>query len=395
MKIITTLILIALTGFTSLQGQDYALFGYTKYMFSSTRYPGMQNRLNDHLVHSRINTRWYPGDALSAAMEIRFRAIAGDSPGDYPDFKGSIQSNYAFMDLDGFLWEEKNTLGYGEIDRLHVDYIHGNLQMTLGRQRIAWGTTLVWNLTDLFNPMSILDFDYEEKPGVDALRLQYFTGPVSRMELVFKPGKDMYETTIAALWSTNAFAYDFFLLSALRNHRWVLGGAWAGDVKGGGFRGEVTYSAPPSEGPGNSRAPLKGTNDPFQQEKDPVLSTSISADYTFSNSFYVHSEILHNSNGLTGNAGVFQSEALNAGLLSPARWSLFQEFAYDITPLIRSSLFTIYNPDDGSSITVPMLDWSVKTNWDVTLVAFLTNGKARSEYGGYGEGLFARVKFSF
>ena len=35
---------------------------------------------------------------------------------------------------------------------------------------------LVWNPNDLFNAFSFVDFDYEERPGSDALRIQKYTG---------------------------------------------------------------------------------------------------------------------------------------------------------------------------------------------------------------------------
>ena len=48
------------------------------------------------------------------------------------------------------------------LDRAWIDYTRGKLQLRLGRQRINWGTNLVWNPNDVFNTFSYFDFDYEE-----------------------------------------------------------------------------------------------------------------------------------------------------------------------------------------------------------------------------------------
>lgn len=102
------------------------------------------------------------------------------------------------------------------IDRLWLDFTHKNFQATLGRQRINWSQTFVWNPNDLFNTYSYFDFDYEEKPGSDAVRLQYFTSASSKAELLVKAGKDK-KVTAAALYRFNKWKYDFQGLAGIFN----------------------------------------------------------------------------------------------------------------------------------------------------------------------------------
>ena len=369
--------------------------GYIKYLFSSGKYPALNKRLTDHLIHARLNTRWYPAEPLIAALEIRFRGYYGGSVENIPDFSEQVKSKHPFARLDAFLWKKKKTVGYGEVDRLWLDYSTGNWEVTVGRQRIAWGTALVWNVIDLFNPQSILDFDYEEKPGADALRVQYYTGPVSRVEFSFKPDKSRKKSTVAGLWSLNAFEYDFFLLAGVRNNRWLGGGAWAGRIGSAGFRGEFLFNQPPDQNAPQQYPDLSDYGTSFFRYDKLVFSGVLSADYTFSNSFYVHSEVLYNSCGKIRNAGIFYDQALQIGLLSPARWSLFQKFAYDITPLLRGTLFGIFNPDDHSAVLLPYLTYSVATNLDFLALGFITSGTQHSEYGSFGSSLFVRLKYSY
>jgi len=49
-------------------------------------------------------------------------------------------------------------------DRFWLDYHQQGLDLRLGRQRINWGQTFVWNANDVFNSYSFFDFDYEERP---------------------------------------------------------------------------------------------------------------------------------------------------------------------------------------------------------------------------------------
>lgn len=377
------------------QMPSYELYGYAKYLFSSTEMPFLQNRLNDHLVHARINTRLYPTNSLIAALEVRLRGFYGESLEKMPGFKSQITNEYDDPKLDAVFWNQKKTFGYAQIDRLYLDYTFEKLQITLGRQRIAWGTSLVWNVIDLFNPMSILEFDYEERPGSDALRLQYYTGAISKFELAIKPGKNKYNTTAAGLWSINKFGYDFYAIAAFKNNRKMLGGAWAGNVRGAGFRGELLVSDPPNKSLSTKYPASIYFGQSFFESNKRVMSLVLSADYTFPSSLYLHTETLFNSNGKRKDAGLFSLDVLDAGMLSPARWSIFQEIAYDLHPLVRGTIFGIINPDDKSSVIMPSIAWSVITNLDLLVIGYYTFGDPLTEWGNWGNAVFVRLKYSF
>lgn len=391
--LIFLIILFYLTSFG--QADDYEVNGYAKYLFSSSRLAGDENRLNDHLLHARLNTRWSPTFSFYSVLETRLRGYYGDSVSEVPGFKDLIKNKYDLLDLDAVLLDKSDSYIYAEIDRLYFDYTTGKLEMTIGRQRIAWGTSLVWNITDLFNPKSVLDFDYEEMPGADALRLQYYTGAVSKAEFVIKPGENRYTRTIAGLWSINTAGYDIFFIGGLKNNRKIAGFSWAGDIRGAGFRGEITFSDPPKKGtPAEFMIPdLYGSS--ITEENRNSLSVVLSGDYTFENSFYIHTEMLYNNVGKTKNTGLFSYQAGDAGLLSPARWSVYHEFSYNITPLTRGTVFLIYNPSDRSSITVPLISHSLTESVDLMLIGFLSSGKRFTEYGDAGDSFFLRMRYSF
>jgi hypothetical protein len=126
-----------------------------------------------------------------------------------------------------------------------------------------------------------------------------------------------------------------------------------------------------------------------------MISASLSGDYTFPNTFYIHTEILYNNNGKTANTFLFLPEAYSLGMLTVAKWSIYQEFAYDITPLLRGTLFSIFNPNDKSIVVIPSFNYSVITNLDIFLIGMFFNGNQLTEFGEYGTTIYVRFKYSF
>ena len=371
------------------QSSLYEVSGFIESLTSAAKYPRINDRLFDQEFHGRLNSQWYPSSSLRGEADLRARFFYGESVEKIPYFLDQLKVKYPFVNLDAVLWNRKKTIGYLQIDRLWLDYTSGSLELTMGRQRIAWGTALVWNVIDLFNPKSVLDFDYEEKPGSDAFRLQYYTGAVSKVDVAAMPNKTFRGSTVAGLSSYNKFGYDFYAIGGMRNDRWVAGGAWAGSILKAGFRGEFLVSESPSakNNPSASAFAFWSNN--------PYLGAVLSADYTFPSSFYIHSEVLYYSNGKKNNAGLLQLAALEADMLSPARWSIYQEFSGDLNPLTKATIFAIFNPDDKSSIIVPMLTKSVSTNLDLLVIGLFATGNPNTEYNSYGSSAYIRLKYSF
>ncbi|MFC2103700.1 hypothetical protein ACFLSS_04645, partial [Bacteroidota bacterium] len=350
-RLILFLVIIPLLNLEAqLSSFDYN--GYAKYLFSSTKFAGSDDRYSDNLIHLRLNTKWYPTNEFTSALDLRFRAFYGESVQKLPNFSNLVKSKRDWVNLDCVIWDKNKTVGYLEVDRLWIDWVKGNFQATVGRQRIAWGTAWVWNPTDLFNPLDVLDFDYEELPGVDAVRMQYYTGAVTKIEGGYKPAKDKRDVIIAGLWSINLSDYDFNLIAGMRDNRWIAGGSWAGDILNAGFRGEIIISEAPDRN--NSSLLFRELGETsLSSFSKPMIAVALSGDYTFPNTFYIHTELLYNNSGKTKYTLLHSAEARELGMLTAARWAIYQEFAYEISPLLRGILFGIFNPNDKSYIIVP------------------------------------------
>lgn len=390
------LLIILFISISAIYPQElFSAQGYVKLLYSNSRIKSYHDEqtdilsLNDFTFHARGNFRVYPSENITFGSELRFRMINGESLEKISGYKESLIPNYGMIRIDKKIYDNKNNFAYFEIDRLWGDYQTGNFQATIGKQRIAWGTSWVWNITDLFNPLSYLDFDYEERPGTDALRLQYYTGAVTKIDFAFAPSKKFYYSTSAIQLSYNAFNYDFFFLTGIKNKKMIYGFSWVGDIYSAGFRGEALLAGKPIYK--NEFAVYQIT----EKELDKILFSSvISLDYTFPNSFYLHFEALYNNLGRRNNTQLFVNVSNHLGLLSPARLTLFQEIAYNLSPLSRGGVFILFNPYNSGYVLVPLYQLSLIENLDLYITAFF-GGKKNTEYELFNRMIFVRLKQSF
>ncbi len=370
----------------SAQLQKVTLNGYVKDLFMyyhpKTQIPGIEtNYLSTNIIHNRLNFKWFASNELTFAVEARNRMFFGQMIKEFPIYKTTIDIDNGYFNLSEVIASGNGWFVHSIIDRAWINYTKNKWAVTVGRQRINWGVNLVWNPNDIFNSFSYFDFDYEERPGTDAVKIQYYTGVTSSAELVYKIGRNEDETAVAGMYRFSKLNYDFQFLGGWVGKDYVIGGGWAGDIKGGGFRGEVSWFTPRQSDNGSEEA----------------LVASISGDYTFKNSLYLHTGILYTSNGTTGNAGgreIFDMN-LSAKMLSLGRYTIFGQASYPFTPLFSGGLSGMVNPCDGSTYVGPSLTYSLGNNLEAMLTGQLFSGKTGTEYGDYGYLLFARLKWAF
>ena len=369
------------------QERNYTFNGYVKDLFMFYKPDQQTEGLNidnfmTNTLHNRLNFKWYPTNKLTTVIEMRNRILFGNLVKEFPDYQSVIDVDNGYFDLSFVPVDGKNWFLHSMIDRAYLDWVSGNWQIRAGRQRINWGVNLVWNPNDVFNSFSYFDFDYEERPGTDAVRIQYYTGTTSSAELVYQLGENSNEMALAGLYRFSRWNYDFQFLSGWVGTDFVFGTGWAGDIEGAGFRGEITHFMPRKNKSGSESATV----------------ASVSADYTFPNSIYIHSSVLYNSHGKKGKAGgldPFFNNNLSAKYLSFAQYSIFGQCSYPITPLLSANISGIVNPNDGSWYFGPALTYSLLNNLELMCTGQLFFGDEGTEFGDIGQLLFTRLKWSF
>jgi len=376
---------------TMLSAQDetdkprkFTMKGYLKEM-ASFNYFG-DSLLLQNLVHSRLNFAWYANAEFTVYAEFRTRLITGDLVREIPNYSAYIDSNNDYFDLSVNLIDNKTALLNAMADRLFIQWIHNNWEIKAGRQRINWGVNLAWNPNDWFNAYSFFDFDYEERPGADALRISYYTGVASSVEVAAKMAKDVDHFVGASMWRLNKYDYDIQFLGGLVQGDAALGTGWAGNLGKAGFKGELTYFH-------------KVVNTQFNSAYNNMFLGAFSVDYAFPSSLYFNGSLMYNSQGSLHPDFGFELVALRPGTvrdLSPYTWSTFIQSAYQVTPLFYASLALIGYPGGDTFFVNPALTISVLQNLDVDLIGQLFYGEDQTgHFGSLLKAAYIRVKWSF
>ena len=377
------LILLALN-FSIINAQDksekYSVSGYISDM-QGAKFDSINKQWAiSNLIHNRLNFKYFPINGLSMALELRNRLSFEENEKANLSTKTEFRSDNGVLNLSKNIASGSSYVLNSTVDRLWVAYETGKFHATMGRQRINWGQTLVWNPNDIFNTYSFFDFDYIERPGSDALRFQYYNSEVSSTEVAVKLNKQKKITT-AALFKFNAFEYDFQLLGGILNSQdYAIGGGWSGAIKHIAFRGELSYFHPKEK----------------FSDTTGVFLASVSFDYTFGNSFMLLAEYLYNSSTPKLNSSFlsFYNAPQTVKNLSIAKHNVVIQANYPITPLLSSSLACMFLPGIKGIYIGPSISYSLSQNIDASFYYQAFNGYVADTHFRINM-LYLRLKASF
>jgi len=355
--------------------------GYVKYL-NTSQFRNLDAINNDNLLHNRLNLKVYLNEYFTTSLEIRNRVFWGNSLQLNPNYAQLVDINSQDIDLSAFLVEEPALLVLSKIDRLNINYQSDKWNITLGRQRINWGKNLVWNPNDLFNAYSFVDFDYEERPGTDALLIQYYISGSSSIETAINYTDSFHDNTFALKYNFNKYNYDFQILASKYIKDYMLGLGWEGSIKDVGFKGELSYFTP------------KDTTD----DSD-TLAASLSFDYYFKNGLSMTISGLYNSLGISNRENFeltqFTSLQLSAKQFMPNKTSFFIQLSKSITPAFTTSFSTIYATELNGVFMMPQLSYNLSQNWDFDTTAQIFYGKQNANFDNVGNSIFLRFRWSY
>ncbi len=362
--------------------RNWSFNGYLKDMQTVYIHKVDESWITNNLLHNRNNFKWNISKSFTFSLEERNRFYWGELTAISPQYANFIAYDNGLVNLSWNISEGKSYILNIAIDRLWLDYTRDNFQVTVGRQRVNWSQTFVWNPNDIFNTYSYFDFDYEEKPGSDAVRLQYFTSPSSKAEITVKADKDQ-KITAAGLYRFNKWRYDFQGLAGIYTQSdLVLGLGWAGQIAKGGFKGEMSWFQP-----------LKHFGDTTG-----VFLSSVEYDYTFINSINIRFEGFFNSN--SSNSSNILINQFNPSLLNAKNpflngFSVFSSISYPVTPLINLSVAGIYNPSNRMYFIIPTFTFSLMDNLDLSFISQTFQSYDPALAGSSQTSVYIRLKGSF
>ena len=231
-------------------------------------------------------------------------------------------------------------------DRLLVSAPLGeSAAATVGRQTISWATALIFTPADPFAPFDPADPFREYRAGVDALRIQGFTGPFTELELVLRPADTRGGTTMTALGriTTASGPWEVSAWAGVLHDEGAASAAATLTTAGTAFRGEMEIRWP-----------------------DDVLRLSIGADRNFpfaGRDLYVVLEYQRDGYGAADPDDyleVLLSDPYSRGELQViGRNETALQASWQASPLLTADLLTMWNMDDGSFLLSPAASYSL------------------------------------
>ena len=262
-------------------------------------------------------------------------------------------------------------------DRLGLGFSAGPIDITLGRQAISWATTLFLSPADPFAPFDPSDPFREYRGGVDAIRVQAFTGPFTEIEAVVRATEAAFGTATTALARAQT-----------STHGWALG-AWAGVLHD---EAAAAVFATGALGSTAVRTEVALREGPSGGAK---LRGAFGLDRFFTpggKNLYVLAEIQYDGFGARDRSKLFEitlSKPFTRGdMQALGRWTLAGRITYQIHPLVGLDALALMNGDDRSALLAPGLSWSATRAASVRFGAFTGLGASTilpddlgSEYG--------------
>ena len=345
-------------------------------------------RAPDLTLDLRLDTVWR-FSRWDLTTGTRFIALDGDSAAArHTLFAGgtaglllgipSPDEPHAWLHLTHTFSDTSSRLVFARFDRLSVGYTGDHLVLRLGRQALSWGGGLVFQVLDLFNPFPPTAIDTDTKPGTDMLSAQWLFPSGDDLQAVVVPRRPSPDRNPAADFSSVAFKWHHFagsteleLLAAGHYDRAIVGGGASGNLAGGVWRVNATYTARGSGG---------------------VVSFLANLDHSWvwgGRNAYGFVEVFRNGFGVTNLDRPLATlpasllDRLARGeLFSLGRHELATGLQLDWTPRLRLDPTVLLNLDDDSAMVL----FRARFNWfeNVDLDAGFQEplGPRGTEYGG-------------
>ncbi|MCD4655061.1 hypothetical protein K8T06_14135 [bacterium] len=264
--------------------------------------------------------------------------------------------------------------GFTDIDRLNIYWNTSRTALTVGRQAIGLSTCLYLTINDFFQPFAPEAIYREYKPGVDALKFQYYTGPLSEIDMIYVAG---YHDSDDLNWDESAMigrtvfsakGYEWNIMAGKLPRYWMVAGSLQGEIGRFGVRAEFNVD--------------------FREGN---LLAAGGIDYRFENSLHIFSEYLYCDN----RDMEYMDYQNHLALAATYQWH----------PLMISQIFGIANLDDESALFSAVLTYSLADEADFILGGYyavgsepcLVNGvpEIPTQYGAVPDSIYVELKFYF
>ncbi len=275
-----------------------------------------------------------------------------------------------WLDLGGTVRSDAHVLWRHRVDRLSLAATAGRFEFRAGRQPISWGTTLFLTPADPFAPFDPADPYREYRTGVDAVRVQYFPGAFSGIDVVVRPARTPVGRTLTALARARATVggWDLSAWGGVLHDRAAGAAGITRTVAGAALRGEISVRGRPDSGA--------------------AVRCAVGADRRWTvagRDLYAVLEYQHDGFGAARGAdlvAVAASAPYRRGEMQVlGRDVLAGQLSWQVHPLAKAELLVLGDLRDGSVLAAPAV--SVSASNDVALRGgiFVAAGRGADAFG--------------
>jgi len=244
-----------------------------------------------------------------------------------------------------------------QLDRAYLDLYFPRFDLTVGKQRISWGSSYIWAPLDAFNRINFIE-PKGEREGVNAVRAYIPLGTLSGASAVFAPESNFSESRKGLRISSNVSGVDVGLSFIASGKEWLSGVDLRGDMEIGWWCELVGLRRGDS---GSFKGVLGG-------------------DYTFDigNGLYVLSEYFHDGSGEPEKSRYEFSKLAERNTL--ARDYLFSLCTYPLNGNLAISASLTLNVNDGTGIFNPYVRYGIFQDVSWTFGAYIFFGPRGGEF---------------
>ncbi len=402
MKLITSILTIAAATFAQLP-EGMTIGGY---MENKTAAVISTNETFTDLAKLRLEAGWEHGK--SARMDVHMMFTSALQPLDpfYSIKKGSLLGGITMglmsgltsgldsagqaMLADPAIAQLEEHLPYSSfypadeftMDRAVLKLYFKHLDISLGRQAIAWGTGYAFNPTDIWNIKDPLDAD-APKTGLNAFRAEIPLGELSGLDIILSPGRDFYHSSVGGRIKAN-YAGNDISFSAIKYmnadrellglpEKLLLGADIISQIGEVGVLAEAAFNNP-------IYYPME-----YWETDSAFFQADIGVNYTLDNGIYMMAEYYYNGAG----SSYYQDYSTDgfikmmAGEMSGfGQHYVMLGVTKELYNHLMFSGFAIINTTDTSFMLLPEVSYSLSDNVEFKLgIQAAFGDKKKSEYG--------------
>ncbi|MCP4039418.1 MAG: hypothetical protein GY733_20925 [bacterium] len=318
---------------------------------------------------------------------------------------GSALGSRSFLGAEGRLSEGSHHDWNHQLYRGYVTAEAERFELSVGRQRIAWGVGRLWNPIDRFSALPPLSLQSDVTPGIDGIDGRFNLDGFNYLQFVYAPGRSRHEERWAVRLHGVLWDADLSVMGGMFEQAPTAGIDIARNLWEGALGIEAVFTSPERK--------VWKIADPAPKKLPDYWQVVVSYDinFDFGTGVYLLAEYLYNGNALgfgESRAGpllpLFEATstpptpalgaipgpyAANATsdvsgssrVVTGAEHQLGLQVAYDLTPELRGDFVTLVDMDGGSAAFFPNVSYSPLDSLELTLGVQLFAGPRLSQYG--------------